>query len=592
MRAHLVTLAWLGSLLSACSLSTRDYTACAQTSDCVSGYVCVEQLCVDEDKLSPVDGDAGDDAQVSDAAESDAAMSDAATGDAATPAMNDDDAGSSPPPSDGGSTEPEPPQTCGEPLYVAAASKAIKPDGRAWSTAFRDLQQALALVDEQLASCGGRVELWIAKGRYLPTGDGDRKKSFWPCGRVSLYGGFAGTETTRDARDFQKNLTILSGDLAGDDVAGNYDDNSYPVVALGQDVTGQAPCSASAQTVVLDGLVIASGMANVPFQLDHSGAIRIGESTPELRNLVVVDSGGHRGAIACGGTGAPTLDNVVVANTRMGAAISGYDCPYQIDDTITAGTADGEAFYWLETGGPGAQPSLRNMVVAGNRTTQGGTFRTDNPQLGHITLSHVTMAGNESRDGWVGMASGYSFRNSIYWGTYGYGPATASTASSCVREEFSGTNVDCQIQNPFRSYGALTGTWSSVAYDVASLQTILRDDTADWEPGALAKLLVQPDTQNDPRWAIIASNTATELRVWGDVRSFVAAADKYALYDLRPASGAAVIDRGDPAVVVAKDLVGQARVDTPGTGVDPSLADLGAYELTPAIEAICLANCP
>ena len=44
---------------------------------------------------------------------------------------------------------------------------------------------------------------------------------------VSIYGGFNGTETSLSQRDFETNITILSGDVGAE---GDYTDNTYHVV--------------------------------------------------------------------------------------------------------------------------------------------------------------------------------------------------------------------------------------------------------------------------------------------------------------------------------------------------------------------------
>jgi hypothetical protein len=100
-----------------------------------------------------------------------------------------------------------------------------------WDTAVASLQTALAA-----AQPGD--EVWIAAGAYHPTGG--RSFSFVIPSGVAVYGGFAGTETSRDQRsqDPSANPTILTGDQSGNDPATPtqffwdtaYDDNSYHVV--------------------------------------------------------------------------------------------------------------------------------------------------------------------------------------------------------------------------------------------------------------------------------------------------------------------------------------------------------------------------
>jgi len=86
-------------------------------------------------------------------------------------------------------------------------------------------------------------EIWAAVGTYKPTSDvNDRTATFQLKDGVALYGGFAGTETARSDRNPAARITILSGDLNGNDNNTiEYDEptraeNSYHVVtgATGQ----------------------------------------------------------------------------------------------------------------------------------------------------------------------------------------------------------------------------------------------------------------------------------------------------------------------------------------------------------------------
>ena len=59
--------------------------------------------------------------------------------------------------------------------------------GVSWGEAFPDLQSALANIE-----C---MEIWVAAGTYKPTTGTDRTATFPLKNGVSVYGGFAGTET-------------------------------------------------------------------------------------------------------------------------------------------------------------------------------------------------------------------------------------------------------------------------------------------------------------------------------------------------------------------------------------------------------------
>ncbi len=94
-------------------------------------------------------------------------------------------------------------------VYVSASNKAATRDGKSWISAFSSLQEALA------TNAG---EIWVAKGTYTP-GPGSGA-TFQLRAGGALYGGFGGTETRLDQRDWQRNKTVLSGNGAAHVVTG------------------------------------------------------------------------------------------------------------------------------------------------------------------------------------------------------------------------------------------------------------------------------------------------------------------------------------------------------------------------------------
>lgn len=157
-------------------------------------------------------------------------------------------------------------------------------DGKSWATAKHNIQDAINdLVDNGLTG-----EVWVAKGTYTPTestessGGSSLYMSFKIPAGVKVYGGFAGTEATKDQRpladhrsigSFYSNETILSGDFSSppefewnaskklwDAV---FYGNSYHVVWFatnGFDAQGRAkPLSGEA---LLEGCVVQGGNAH------------------------------------------------------------------------------------------------------------------------------------------------------------------------------------------------------------------------------------------------------------------------------------------------------------------------------------------
>jgi cysteine-rich repeat protein len=94
-------------------------------------------------------------------------------------------------------------------VYVDVAASGAEPDGESWATAFQDLPAAV-----EAAVARGDCEVWVAAGTYRVWAPGRTDGLRLPA-RAPLYGGFAGGETAREARDPLQNLTIIDGRKEG-----------------------------------------------------------------------------------------------------------------------------------------------------------------------------------------------------------------------------------------------------------------------------------------------------------------------------------------------------------------------------------------
>ena len=190
-------------------------------------------------------------------------------------------------------------------IYVDTAATGSN-DGTSWNSAFTDLQDALAMA-------GSGDEIWAAEGVYVP--GSNEEDTFHLKNGVAIYGGYErkrGRGGHFRPREFEKFITVLSGDIGRDDttdgngvtrtVSGIVGENSLHVV------TG----SGTDGTAVLDGFTIAGGHANGPSVPEaDGGGMYIEEGSPALANLTFI---GNR-ARSCGGgmfnmNSTPRLANV------------------------------------------------------------------------------------------------------------------------------------------------------------------------------------------------------------------------------------------------------------------------------------------
>ncbi len=137
----------------------------------------------------------------------------------------------------------------------------------------------------------------MAAGAYKPTADTDRTKTFTLLAGVALYGGFAGTESSRDQRDWAGNVTILSGDIGTPDDAS---DNSYHVV------TGTTGAT-------LDGFTVTGGNADT-----SGGGLQNLSASPTIAHCTFMGNSAteNGGAVHDLGPSAPTfIDCTFVGNS-------------------------------------------------------------------------------------------------------------------------------------------------------------------------------------------------------------------------------------------------------------------------------------
>jgi hypothetical protein len=426
-------------------------------------------------------------------------------------------------------------------------------NGASWQDAFTELGQAL-----EFAQAGD--EIWVAQGSYLPDYDtesethtGERTAAFRLKNDVALYGGFAGTETERDDRDWVANPTILSGDIG---VQGETNDNSYHVVIA----------SGTNTTAILDGFTISAGNADGTWPNDGGGGLLVSGGNPTLVNLIVMDNDAAKGGGMQNAGAIPTLYNVAfIGNSSVngggmynaqshpmlsnvtfmdnhaanGAGMSNVSgsSPELVNVAFIGNQATGNGGGLINL--DGSSPDLSNVLFSGNQAQRGGGLYNDDSDP---ILVNVTLSGNTASVHGGGMENWHSdppLANTIFWDNDAPESPQIYNASSA----------------PEIRYSLIQGALSS----------------GDWDPD----LGIDAGHNLDQDPMFVDADGADDLTGTSD--------DELRLQIPSPA-----IDAGDNAAVligVVTDLAGSARfidvdeVEDTGLGAPP-MVDMGAYECT------------
>ncbi len=129
-------------------------------------------------------------------------------------------------------------------------------DGSSWEDGFTNLQEALSLADTG-------DQIWVAKGIYFPADTFlNRDVSFVLKSNVALYGGFAGYESSLDERDWETNITVLSGDIDHNDVTDSNGVVIDPDSIVGNNSFHVIKAENIDSTAILDGFFITAGNAD------------------------------------------------------------------------------------------------------------------------------------------------------------------------------------------------------------------------------------------------------------------------------------------------------------------------------------------
>lgn len=375
-------------------------------------------------------------------------------------------------------------------IYVDASASGAN-DGTSWADAYSNLEDALADTSDE--------EVWIAAGTYIPGGDSDDyEASFDIAVNKQLYGGFAGNETSLDDRDPEANETILSGDVAGDDVTDDFDtakaDNRRHVITVS--VVDTIPDDAFESNVVFDGLIITGGNTEADTDLDlpfvsgggiysivnidvnacifrnnyaarGASVFLAGNVDNSTFNLSVFEN--NRATSQSAGVAIRNAENVTVADcyfgnnqTTRGAFyplrcnnVNVSDCVFESNITIDPEAFGGALFNWNCS-----NYSLTDCDFIGNSAGNGGCMYADyrefeNPPLDNFVITGCTFEDNTATD--FGAACIYFWNSSFTMTDCDFtGSVSANSAANLYMGGY-GDNAlieDCTFEDGQSNFGS------------------------------------------------------------------------------------------------------------------------------------------
>jgi hypothetical protein len=451
-------------------------------------------------------------------------------------------------------------------VYVDAAAPAGG-TGMTWATAIRGLQAGIDA--GQLSGC----EVWVKRGSYVAYSS-STLDTFQLRPGVAVYGGFAGTETRRDARNSTANVTILEGQNGS---------NFVEHVVTGAD------------GAILDGFTVQHGRS-LNCATGHlcggAGFIQTGSGTVTLSNIRFFDNQ-VRLTPDCASGGAIIIFNYVgtrlivedstFEQNRSGAsggaiALLGSNHALEVRRSTFRNNS---AYCDMDTRGGAISVGNALSVLIEDSTfssnAASGTTTYGHPQGGavHVARGLVTVrrssfvsngASPRGRGGalYITPAAGSIIESSLFRGNSaapsgpGWGDGGGLYCTTCGNLAI--------VNSTFYANSGLTGTaiwasgspilrnsivWSNSLYGVSGTISY-----TDLSPG----LLGTGNIEADPRFVNPAGG------------------------DFRLQADSPCIDAANGPEAPETDRDGAPRVDapaTPNTGVGPPWADMGAWEFQP-----------
>lgn len=383
-------------------------------------------------------------------------------------------------------------------------------------------------------------EIWVKHGIHKPTFVVDiadpRTATFLMKPGVAIYGGFLGNETDFSERDWQANLTTLSGEIGSTGIS----DNTYHVVSSnGLD-----------DTAVLDGFTITLGNANGTSDSDkQGGGMRNYQSSPTISHVTFLRNEALLGGGMYNFQSAPGFNQVTFYKNRVlgtdscgGGLVNDASSPTLTEAIFEQNTAAGNGAGICNRNA--SNPSINQVLFIGNDAEYFGggiaSYNYSNPNL-----SNVTFTANRARN---------LFGGAIFNDTHSIATITNATIYQNIATSGAGIYNNQSSQSIVRNSILWANQPENISNDTpnSSATVSYSDIDQDSFAGSNGNIRV------DPKLLALDDNG-------GFSRTLALRSDSLA------------IDTADPSVCVLVDERGYARpIDGNSNGI--ALCDMGAFE--------------
>ncbi|RYD75101.1 MAG: right-handed parallel beta-helix repeat-containing protein, partial [Verrucomicrobiaceae bacterium] len=382
-------------------------------------------------------------------------------------------------------------------IFYVDGGIGVSGDGKSWGSAFKTVQEAVAA--SVAISANASAEIWVKTGTYPVGSSAAALKMSW---QVQLYGGFAGTEISREQRDWVNNVTtfISAGHGVMIEDSGAYSRGYGGSLLDGFTISGASQNGYSVyQAAPLIRNCIFSGAASGVEIGQYASPTFQGCTFRNLTNIpvrangesLVLDNCTFQNNANNTGTVVVSAGKTVITGSQFtgnsGGPVLSFTGSTAANVTISRSKFTGNAtLYDLISVYPKISLSIDNSLIADNQTVQGSVVQCEGPQ---VQINYCTIANNRHQASAIGVgrASQTSVKYSILWGNRNTRPLVErlqqgvtdlKTSQVCVLPYASGATV-----NVFR--GILEGVEDSYTNENYGYNPLFADaEAGDYSLGS------------------------------------------------------------------------------------------------------------